>query len=148
MWICQEKGCKVNGWRGARYRGQAYPEHLSKIEINSQYGKVHTMSGALWCDKGDHPFSTKDKFKQHFVNTHTVEVLTGNSYGQPTYQPRQEITEEMDICGPCWSKDNPFAAPVIDAIEAAEDDATTAEAEMWRAKYEAEKAKKAPRVQH
>lgn len=138
----------MTGWRGARYRGQAYPEHLSKIEINSQYGKAVSMSNALWCDKGEHAFSAKDQFKQHFVNTHSEPVLTGNSYGNPTYQNREIVTEEMDICGPCWSKDNPFTAPPVDAIEAAEDEATTAEAEMWKAKYEAEKIKKAPRVQH
>jgi len=99
------------------------------------------MSGVIWCDKGDHPFSAKDKFRQHFVNTHTVDVLTGNSYGNPTYQPRQEVTEEMDICGPCWTKDNPFTSPEPSAIEAAEAEAEESAAEMWQRKYEAEKAR-------
>jgi hypothetical protein len=66
------------------------------------------MSTALWCDKGDHSFSAKDPDKQHFSQTQTVSVNTGNSYGRATYQDRQEITEELDICGPCWKKTNPF----------------------------------------
>jgi hypothetical protein len=103
------------------------------------------MSGALWCDKGNHAFSMKDQNRQHFVNTHTVEVLTGNSYGNPTYQPRQEVTEEMDICGPHWLEDNPFMAAEPTAIEAAEAEAVESEADMWKAKYEAERAKNARR---
>jgi hypothetical protein len=99
------------------------------------------MSNALWCDKGEHAFSAKDMHKQHFVNTHTVQVNTGNSYGQPTFQQREEVTEEMDICGPCWLKDNPFATPEPSAIEAAEAEAEESAAEMWQRKYEAERAK-------
>jgi hypothetical protein len=60
------------------------------------------MSQALWCDKGEHAFSGKDPDKQHFVNTHEVQVPTGNSFGRATYQERVEVTEEIDICGPCW----------------------------------------------
>lgn len=69
------------------------------------------MSEAKWCDKGDHPFSAKDPEKQHFVNTHEEPVLTGNSYGRATYQQREIVTEEMDICGPCWKSNNPFTPP-------------------------------------
>jgi hypothetical protein len=127
---------------GNAWRGQAYPGQLRKIEINSQYGKViHIMSGVLWCDKGEHPFSVKDVNKQHFVNTHTEPVLTGNSYGNPTYQQREQITEEIDICGPHWLNDNPFQTPETPAIEVAEAEAAESEAEMWKAKYEAEHAK-------
>lgn len=66
------------------------------------------MSQTLWCDKGNHAFSAKDLNRQHFTQTRTVEVPTGNSYGRPTYQERQEVTEELDICGPCWQTANPF----------------------------------------
>ena len=66
------------------------------------------MSAALWCDKGNHAFSSKDEDKQHFIQSHTVKVPTGNSYGERTYQERREITEEVDICGPCWKNNNPF----------------------------------------
>jgi hypothetical protein len=68
------------------------------------------MSSALWCDKGEHAFSAKDLNRQHFTQTQTVTVNTGNSYGRPTYQDRQEVTEELDICGTCWLKSNPFSA--------------------------------------
>lgn len=67
------------------------------------------MSTALWCDKGDHAFSAKDPLKQHFSQTQTVTVPTGNNYGRTTYEERREVTEELDICGPCWSRANPFS---------------------------------------
>lgn len=110
------------------------------------------MSTALWCDKGDHAFSAKDPFKQHFSQTQTVTVPTGNSYGRATYEERREVTEELDICGPCWSKANPFSpdqAPKTainsqygqDTLEA-EIDAAQAETQMWKTRYEAEKARR------
>jgi hypothetical protein len=132
MWICRAKASDMSGWRGQIYDGQ-YPtrEHFER----------GSMSGVLWCDKGEHAFSRKDKFKRHFEDTHEVEVYTGNSYGNPTYQPRQEVHEEIDICGVCWAADNPFTSPEPTAIEAVEAEAAESEADMWRAKYEAEAAK-------
>lgn len=67
------------------------------------------MSQAMWCDKGEHAFSAKDPDRQHFTKTATVEVPTGNSYGRATYQQREEITEQLDICGPCWKAGNDFS---------------------------------------
>jgi hypothetical protein len=98
------------------------------------------MSGVLWCDKGDHPFSVKDVNKQHFVSTHTVPKLTGNSYGTPTYQDRQEIVEEIDICGPHWLNDNPFDNE-SKVLTTAEVEAEESEVEMWQRRFEAEQAK-------
>lgn len=98
------------------------------------------MSGAIWCDKGEHAFSAKDPDKQHFTKTQSVDVMTGNSYGQPTYQPRQEIVEELDICGPCWKSGNDFAAKQINGPK---DPATKTldelekDDEQYRAGYEA-----------
>lgn len=85
------------------------------------------MSTALWCDKGEHAFSAKDPDKQHFTKTQEVQVETGNSYGTRTYQPRMEITEELDICGPCWKSGNDFAKPkeilpTLDDLEKAKQD--------------------------
>lgn len=107
------------------------------------------MSTALWCDKGDHAFSAKDPLKQHFSQTQTVTVPTGNNYGRATYEERREVTEELDICGPCWSKANPFSKNNPPAIQgyseetiAAEKEAEVSEAEMWKARYEAEKARR------
>lgn len=78
------------------------------------------MSMAVWCDIDDsetnafgqvgHSFSSKDPDKRHFSQTQTVEVPTGNSYGQTTYQERQEVTDELDMCGYHWRKSNPFLA--------------------------------------
>lgn len=68
------------------------------------------MSQAIWCDKGAHAFSEKDEERQHFTQTRTVKLHTGNSYGNDTYQDRQQVTDEIDICGPCWKSANPFGA--------------------------------------
>lgn len=78
------------------------------------------MSTALWCDIDDpetnalgqigHSFSQKDVDRRHFAQTAQVEVQTGNSYGNPTYQNRQEVTDELDMCGYHWRKQNPFLA--------------------------------------
>lgn len=124
----------MTGWRGQRYLGQSSDVFGREFP----YTERVPMSNALWCDKGEHAFSAKDQFKQHFVNTHSEPVLTGNSYGNPTYQNREIVTEEMDICGPCWSKDNPFTTPEPSAIEMAEAEAEQSAAEMWEAKFNAE----------
>ena len=98
------------------------------------------MSTAIWCDKGDHAFSAKDTERQHFTQTQLVTVPTGNSYGRTTYEERKEVTEELDICGPCWKTGSPFSKDKPSEIEAAEEENALSETEMWRSKYEAERA--------
>jgi hypothetical protein len=66
------------------------------------------MSAALWCDKGSHSFSANDRDKQHFTQTQTVQVATLDTWGNPMHAPRREVTEELDICGKCWAKQNMF----------------------------------------
>jgi hypothetical protein len=66
------------------------------------------MSEAKWCDTGNHAFSATDEDAQHFSQTRTVKVRTGDNYGRDTYQERQVVTTEVDVCGPCFNKSNPF----------------------------------------
>lgn len=76
------------------------------------------MSNALWCNIDDaktnaigqigHAFSETDPERQHFTKTQSINMQTGNSFGTPTYQQRQEVTETLDICGYHWRKQNPF----------------------------------------
>lgn len=116
------------------------------------------MSHTLWCDIDDtttnqmpgvpgHSFSMSDPDRQHFTNTRTVQVNTGNSYGRSTFQEREEVTTELDICGYHFRKQNPFQAPKViestidEAIAEAEADSQVSETEMWRSKYLAEKAR-------
>jgi hypothetical protein len=78
------------------------------------------MSVSLWCDIDDtdtnafgqhgHAFSGNDPDRRHFVQTAQVRVPVGNSYGNPVYQDRQQVTEELDMCGYHWRKSNPFLA--------------------------------------
>jgi hypothetical protein len=116
------------------------------------------MSNAAWCNVNDpetnvkgqigHAFDSNDPDKQHFTQTRKVNIPTGNSYGNATYQERQEVTEIVDFCGYHWQKQNPFRPPapipIESEIESVEHDADESEAEMWRAKYEAERARTRP----
>ncbi len=78
------------------------------------------MSNSLWCNIDDpetnvphqigHSMSIDDPDRQHFEQTRTVQVPTGNSYGRATYQDRQEVTTSIDMCGYHWRKQNPFSA--------------------------------------
>lgn len=132
----------IDAWRGNEVR-QLAPDETERIAPLSQ---------SLWCDVNDpetnvvgqigHSFSANDENRQHFTQTRKVNIPTGNSYGQPTYQERQEVTEVVDFCGYHWAKQNPFLSRSPDAIEAAELESSQSEAEMWQAKYEAEVAKK------
>ena len=75
------------------------------------------LSQALWCDTGKHAFSEKDPDRQHFAQTRQVKVQMGigNFRGEGitvdrgvAYQERKEVTEELDVCGPCWRKQTLF----------------------------------------
>lgn len=92
------------------------------------------MSGTIWCDIDDpetnlphavgHPFSEKDINRQHFSRTGTERIHTGNSYGNPTYQDREIVTAEMDICGYHWEKQNPFQPSKKEILAPEEEDPT------------------------
>lgn len=105
------------------------------------------MSHALWCDYDDpatngiglvgHAFSDSDSDKQHYTKTRTVKINTGNSYGIATYQDRQEVTEEIDICG-MHASGRAFSTK---GIHAPDNTPTLADLEKensnWQAGYEA-----------
>lgn len=133
-----------SGWRGQTYND--YPR------------TEHQMSQAGWCNINDpetnatfqigHSFSMGDEDKEHFTKTRSVSIPTGNSYGRATYQEREEITETLDMCGYHARKQaglfdqTPAITATVEDIEAAEADAADANAEMWKARYEAEKARR------
>jgi len=115
------------------------------------------MSQAAWCNINDketnapfqvgHSFNGDDEEREHFTKTRTVNVPTGDNYGRRTYQERQEITETLDMCGYHSRKQaGLFSAGEPEAIEATaiedvEAESEQSEADMWRAKYEAERAR-------
>lgn len=108
-------------------------------------GQVILVSDTLWCDVDDpetnvigqigHSFSSKDPKRRHYEQTIPVQVPTGNSYGQTTYQERQEVTEVLDMCGYHWEKTNPFQPPKEEKIQALE-----RENADWQKGYEAGEA--------
>lgn len=102
------------------------------------------MPNTLWCTVNDpetnlvhqigHPFPANDPDRRHFAQTEMVNVLTGNSYGRPTYQQQEQITEEVDICGYHGKRDffgakKEIPAPTLDDLEEKD--------EEWRKGYEA-----------
>jgi hypothetical protein len=115
------------------------------------------MSGVIWCNINDpetnvkgqvgHAFSDQDPEMQQYRQTRKVKQATGNSYGQTTYQDREEVTTVIDMCGYHVRKQMPFQAdneqaPAIEAsIEDVEKDALEAERDMWRDKYDAERGR-------
>lgn len=115
--------------------------------------KVNIVSDAAWCNINDpetnaphqtgHAFDANDPNRQHMTKTQTVQVPTGNSYGQTMYQQRQEITETLDICGYHWGRQNPFQTEAIEGPKekTSEDSKTLDELEdennEWQAGYEA-----------
>lgn len=97
------------------------------------------MSQSIWCDKGKHSFSANDPDKENFQRKRTVQVPTLDNWGHPMNAPRQEMLEELDICGPCGRKEDMFQ-PAGEIMEA-EKESDKSEAQMWKAKYEAEKVR-------
>jgi hypothetical protein len=51
------------------------------------------MSDILWCDEGNHPFSSTDKQRERYTKQVGVRA--------PQYT---EDVEHFDICGPCVTK--------------------------------------------
>ena len=115
---------------------------MVKAMVVSREEMEQHMSSTLWCDIPDpetdykgqtgHPFSAKDPEKRHYEETQMVDVPTGNSYGRTTYQPREEITESLDICGYHMRKRNPFQGKTEDKLTALEKDNA-----QWQAGFEA-----------
>src|ERR1700733_240759 len=97
MWSYPEKSRDMT-WR---------PEQIQLPEDPSE--RIGPMSQSAWCNINDketnapfqvgHAFNADDEDREHFTKTRKVNVETGNSYGRPTYQERQEITETLDMCG-------------------------------------------------
>lgn len=136
--------------------------NMIPIQLHPDPSEVYgEMSQAAWCNFDDpetnvvgqigHSFNADDPDRQHFTQTKRVNIPTGNSYGQPTYQERQEVTEVIDFCGYHWAKQNPFrprepiaiSSTTIADINEAEIAAADADASMWKARYEAERARRA-----
>jgi hypothetical protein len=79
------------------------PTYLRKVE--------QSMSQAIWCDKGGHAFSAKDPDKEHYTSTRSV----------PNGNVVQQVTAELDICGPCTKDVVLFEAPQITAGTSVQD---------------------------
>jgi hypothetical protein len=102
----------VAGWRGQIYPGQSSNAFTE--------GNGPKMAEVIWCEIDDpemnmpkqigHPFSAKDPDAHHYGDTQMVDVPTGDSYGRPTFQRRERVTDEFDMCGYHYRKQNPFLA--------------------------------------
>jgi hypothetical protein len=122
---------QVSGWRGQKFGGLS-------TEIKEEF----CMSTALWCDAGNHAFSSNDPEKRHFTQETQVaghRDNLGNGYDYRT------VTVGYDTCGKCWGKQNPFQQPdsqpapkePMAALTAAEADLLVAERDQYKAQAEA-----------
>jgi hypothetical protein len=68
------------------------------------------MSVALWCDAGEHAFSSKDPKKKVIIDVQEKE----NRYGDIV-----ETREEFNMCGPCQAKTGLFQGNTTKADEKA-----------------------------
>ena len=84
------------------------------------------MSNAKWCDQGNHAYSELDTDAQSI----TITMTRPDEYGR-----MRPASLTKDICGRCA-----HSIPVLTSAEStdrAEIESVQAEADMWRAKYEA-----------
>lgn len=91
----------MNGWRGhanfgqrpipKQYRPPPIPYQPNPKKEPPKRKVIHIMSVALWCDSGNHAFSSKDKDATKF----TKETEKENRYGDIVTE-----REDFNICGP------------------------------------------------
>jgi hypothetical protein len=81
-----DRQCLLNGCQLAR-AGQLAAE--SKIMLDQALAeKRETLSGALWCDLGEHAFSSRDR-KRATYKIQTLDEETG-----------QPVEDQLTACGP------------------------------------------------
>ena len=87
------------------------------------------MSDAKWCDQGQHAFSSPDENAQ----TLTITINKHDVYGRLI-----PASLTKDICGECATGIKALmSGSTPDDTAARELESAKADAEMWRAKYEA-----------
>ena len=84
------------------------------------------MSNAKWCDQGNHPYSELDTEARSV----TITMNRPDEYGR-----MRPASITKDICGRCGNS-IPVLGPA-ESTDRAELESVQAEADMWRAKYEA-----------
>lgn len=98
------------------------------------------MSNAKWCDAGGHAFSANDINAQQLTLTKQV----GNQWGgaQPYSQTQDICSEHAEKMGLIEKVPTDYKLGSGKAIAAAEEEAEESEAAMWKARYEAERARR------
>lgn len=91
------------------------------------------MSNAKWCDQGNHAYSELDTDARSV----TITMNRPDEYGRV-----RPMSITKDICGRCGNS-IPVLMPA-ESADGAELEASQAEAEMWKAKYEASQANARP----
>jgi hypothetical protein len=144
-----------NDWR-SEWRGQ-HSNGCNCEQCMYQQPKETNMSASAWCNINDpetnapqqmgHAFNAEDPDREHYTKTRTVDVPTGNSFGRPTFQERQEVTENLDMCGYHSRKQaglfqDPPQIVTAETIEEVEAESDRAAADMWKARYEASEARR------
>jgi hypothetical protein len=128
------------GIAGINWRGSNPGPVFTKRKVQQMYDDE--MPTALWCEFGGyengHAFSSKDPNYRVLKQSQLVDVPTGNwsdTYGQATYQKREEVTEVVVLCGEHASQMSKSFRPPEIAPPALSD--LEREDTNWRAGYDA-----------
>jgi hypothetical protein len=87
---CERAGCQLILAKKAAKRAGDLLRDAEYLHAQRRRGKEleATMSKALWCDAGEHPFSERDGSRQHLERTIVNEA-------------GDQVTEPWDVCGTC-----------------------------------------------
>jgi hypothetical protein len=89
--------CRMNG---CQYRGLSDLVTSAQQALNQASNeRVRALSGALWCDLGEHAFSSRDRKR----TTYTVQTVDEET-GEP-------VTDQITACGPHAAERKPMLAP-------------------------------------
>ena len=113
-----DRYCLMNGCQ-YRQLGPLATEAQHMLE-QAVHERVEALSGALWCDLGEHAFSSRDR-KRTTYKIETVDEETG-----------EPITDQLTACGPHAAERKAMLAPKV-ALPAGADQELYTEFLEWKA---------------
>jgi hypothetical protein len=91
-WFCRQNGCQMN-------RLGPMAEAAQDALRQARKERVTALSGALWCDLGEHAFSSRDRKRA----TYKIET-----FDEETGEP---IDDQLTACGPHAAERRASLAP-------------------------------------
>ena len=113
-----DQDCRLNGCQHRAMSGLLDGAQQALEQARDE--RIRALSGALWCDLGEHAFSSRDRKR----TTYTVET-TDEETGLP-------MTDQITACGPHAAERKPMLAPKA-ALPAGADKELYTEFLEWKA---------------